>query len=132
MREKYEINKKVGARIKEARKAAGLTLAELGARVGISESNMQRYESGYITSVSIDKIRKISNALNVAPSFLMCWDNEIYNAISNLNAVVIPKEMIEDPNIIELVESAKGLSSESIKKACEFLRFLRTQEKEKG
>ena len=38
---------KLSARIKEARKKAGLTQKELGARVGMSEAMIGQYETGY-------------------------------------------------------------------------------------
>jgi len=50
--ERNTINKEIGERIKTIRKQKGITLADLGARLGISESNMQRYESGKIASIS--------------------------------------------------------------------------------
>lgn len=42
--ERNTINKEIGERIKTIRKQKGITLADLGARLGISESNMQRYD----------------------------------------------------------------------------------------
>ena len=57
--ERNTINKEIGERIKAIRKQKGITLADLGARLGISESNMQRYESGKIASVSIDFINTV-------------------------------------------------------------------------
>lgn len=130
MRPKHEINKKVGQRIREARKAYGITLAELGERVGISESNMQRYESGYIASVSIDMVGKIAKAMNISPAFLMGWNDEIIPLEYQIKTIEANKELDNNPYLAKLIENAKGLSNESIDKACDFLKFLRTQEKE--
>lgn len=100
--DKASINKKVGLRIKEARKSRGLTLAELGNKIGLSESNTQRYESGRISSVSVELINKIAKALNVSPAFLMGWEenmitNNSGNSYSNLNQTVTTLPQVTSP-----------------------------------
>lgn len=72
--ERDDFNKALGRRIKTIRKVNGLTLLELGKAVGISESTAQRYEDGKIKSVSIDMVRKFSQALNTPLQALMGWD----------------------------------------------------------
>jgi len=74
--ERNAINKEIGERIKAIRKQKGITLADLGARLGISESNMQRYESGKIASVSIDFINRLAPILEVNPEWLIGWDKD--------------------------------------------------------
>ena len=74
--ERNTINKEIGERIKTIRKQKGITLADLGARLGISESNMQRYESGKIASVSIDFINRLAPILEVKPEWLIGWDKD--------------------------------------------------------
>lgn len=74
--ERNTINKEIGERIKAIRKQKGITLADLGARLGISESNMQRYESGKIASVSIDFINRLAPILEVKPEWLIGWNKD--------------------------------------------------------
>lgn len=74
--ERDDFNKALGKRIKTIRKVNGLTLLELGKAVGISESTAQRYEDGKIKSVSIDMVRKFSQALNTPLQALMGWDKD--------------------------------------------------------
>lgn len=70
---KQEINKQIGAKIKQARKDHDMTLLELAGKVGLSEGTVQRYESGNINNVSIGIIQKFAAALKVDPSFFMGW-----------------------------------------------------------
>ena len=70
---KQEINKQIGAKIKQARKDHDMTLLELAGKVGLSEGTVQRYESGNINNVSIGIIQKFATALKVDPSFFMGW-----------------------------------------------------------
>lgn len=58
------ITEQVGAKIRETRKAKGLTLKELGERLGMSESVMSRYEKGKVNA-SIDTLTKIATELNL-------------------------------------------------------------------
>lgn len=71
-----EINRFIGKNIKLLRKSKGLTLLELANRVGLSEGNVQRYESGNIANVSISVLLKFASALNVHPSHILGWDKD--------------------------------------------------------
>lgn len=70
------INKKIGERIKIARKNANLTLLELANKIGLSEGNVQRYESGNIANVSVSILEKFAIALNTTTADLMGWSGE--------------------------------------------------------
>ena len=70
---KEMINKKIGNRIKTARKNANLTLLELANKIGLSEGNVQRYESGNITNVSVSVLEKFAAALDTTTAELMGW-----------------------------------------------------------
>jgi transcriptional regulator with XRE-family HTH domain len=54
----------VGARIKQVRKAAGLSQTELGEALGISFQQIQKYERG-VNRVSASALRKIAETLQV-------------------------------------------------------------------
>ena len=58
----------LGARIKQARKAAGLTLRELAERIGVSAMAISKYENNQMTPRSEVLIR-LAQALNVKVGF---------------------------------------------------------------
>lgn len=60
-------------RMKQSRERQGMTLAELGRKIGKTEATVQRYESGNIKNLKNDTIENIAKALNVNPAFLMGW-----------------------------------------------------------
>lgn len=66
----------VGKRIKEARLKANLTLTGLGELIDISESNMQKHESGNVKGINYDRIKKIAEALKVSPEWLLGWEKK--------------------------------------------------------
>lgn len=66
----------IGNRIKKTRLEKGLTLQELGEKVGLTHASLSKYESGNIENIPINRIMDIAEALEVAPSMLMGWNEE--------------------------------------------------------
>ena len=73
----------IGKRLHYKRKNKGLTMKELGILVGLSESNVQRYESGKIKNVSLITLKAFASALNVEVEYLMGYDKPV--VVSNDN-----------------------------------------------
>ena len=61
-------------RMKTRREELNMSYQTLSEKVGISKSTLQRYETGYIKNMPVDKLEDIAKALNVSPSYLMGWD----------------------------------------------------------
>ena len=57
-------------KIRDARRRAGLTQGELGARIGLGQSNISRIERNQ-RSVTLDLLYRIACALAVAPADLI-------------------------------------------------------------
>lgn len=60
-------------RIKNIRESKGITLKELGKKIGKTEATVQRYESGAIKNVNNEIVEDIAEALKVSPAYLMGW-----------------------------------------------------------
>lgn len=63
-----KLGKFVGNRIKERRKALGLTQADLARLLDLSHQQVQRYESGENT-ISVVSILRIAQVLNIKPDY---------------------------------------------------------------
>lgn len=63
-------------RIADRRKELGLSYQDLSDRTGMSKSTLQRYETGDIKNVSLDKLEPLAEALQTTPSYLMGWEEE--------------------------------------------------------
>jgi len=61
-------------RMKNRREELNMSYQTLSEKVGISKSTLQRYETGYIKNMPVDKLEEIANALNVSPAYLMGWE----------------------------------------------------------
>lgn len=102
---RMENNNKIGERIKKIRTDKGLTLQELGEKVGLSHASLSKYESGDVSNIPITRIYDISRALQVEPSSLMGWNDEessqeklIKRLIELTENNTIHWEFINEPN----------------------------------
>ncbi len=67
----------MGQKIKRIRKEKGMTLEELGNKVGVGKSTVRKWENGIIANMRRDKIAKIADALGCSPSYLMGWTESL-------------------------------------------------------
>lgn len=63
-------------KIKELRIRKGLTLEQVGEKVGVGKSTVRKWENGLIANMKRDKIAKLADALGVSPSYLMGWESK--------------------------------------------------------
>ena len=106
-------------RIREIRKSKGMTLLQLAERLGVSESTVQRYESGNIKNLKYETMTDLSIIFNCSPSYLMGWDEKIIDAdfkieLSNEELLRIKKE--------------RSLNGEGIKALRSYLDYLLSQD----
>ena len=66
----------IGDKIKQLREEKGMTLEELGNKVGVGKSTVRKWETGMIENMRRDKIKKVADALNVTPDYLMGWSEQ--------------------------------------------------------
>lgn len=75
----------IGEKIKYLRTRQGMTLEELGEKVGVGKSTVRKWETGAIANMRRNKIASLADALNVSPSYLMGWEDE-YNTDMNIDS----------------------------------------------
>lgn len=64
------VSAKVGARIKARRREVGFSQTDLGAALGVSFQQIQKYEKG-TDRISVDRLVPIAAALRVAPAWFL-------------------------------------------------------------
>lgn len=67
----------IGSRIKDVRKSRGITQEELGAKIGVTKATINKYETGIVVNLKRPIVECIASALDVSPSYLMGWENNI-------------------------------------------------------
>lgn len=70
-------NIEIGIRIKQRRTELNMTQEELGRKLGLNKSTIQRYESGSITSIKIPVLQSIAKQLDVNPDWLALKTDEM-------------------------------------------------------
>lgn len=61
----------IGKKIKQARLNQNLTQQELGSKLGMNKSTIQRYETGKIDKIKLPILESIAEFLNVSPEWLI-------------------------------------------------------------
>ena len=75
MREKKEINREVGRRVRQAREAAGLTQERFAELIGVSPQNVSCVERG-LAGVSLTVLRRMCEILHVSSDTLLLGQSE--------------------------------------------------------
>lgn len=70
------IIKETAKRIRDCRKAKGISAEDLAERIGMNRATYYRYESGDLKNLKFEKIQKIADALDVYPVDLVVWEEE--------------------------------------------------------
>lgn len=94
-------------RIKKRRLELEYSFQDLADKTNMSKSTLQRYETGAIRNLPLDKLEILAAALQTTPSYLMGWDDKEdekpKNKVKGVKIPVlgrvaagIPIEMIED------------------------------------
>ena len=73
---KVKIMQEVMERVKKRRNELNLSFEDLSKRTGFGKSTLQRYETGLISSMPINKFELLAEGLEIEPYKLMGWDEE--------------------------------------------------------
>ena len=110
-----------GQRMKDRRKAIGLSAERLAEILGISPATIYRYENGDIEKVPGERLRPIADALQTTPAYLMGWESEA----SSLPENIIPMpEMRKVPLIGAIACGAPILADEHIEDYVDIPRHI--------
>ena len=97
----------VGDRIKNQRECNNMSQVELANKVGVSKQTLYKYENNIITNIPSDKLQNIANVLDVSPSYLMGWDENL----TTENADMIP-DLMSDNELLNGVKMLMKLNKE--------------------
>ena len=114
-------NGDMSCRIKELRKAKGLTLEEVGNMVGVGKSTVRKWETGIIANMKRDKIAALARALDTTPAYLMGWQEE--QKKNDIQADIILK-MRTDSDFMSAVETLYKLDKDKLQSVTQMLNTL--------
>jgi transcriptional regulator with XRE-family HTH domain len=105
---KTGISKQIGPRIRARRLAVGMTQKQLGAKIGVTYQQVQRYEHG-TDRLTVDRLYEIAIVLEVAPGMLF---PSKAGALTNVNGVVSNDEfmrLMDRPDTIQMLRAWSGI-----------------------
>lgn len=93
-----------GQLIKQKRKELGLSMEELGKKVGVSKVSIKKWEDGDVEKISTQYIKKLSEILNVSPIELLAYnfDNDLEFNITRIpiiGSIACGEPILSDDNI---------------------------------
>ncbi len=100
-------------RIRELRKAHGLTMKELGKQIGLAESTVSLYERN-LHEPDLDTLRSLSAIFSVSVDYLLGYDD-----------VVVSKTETAPANSIDaqIIKELKGEDEELAREVLDYIKF---------
>lgn len=74
----------IGKRMKSRRKELKLTADQIAEAIGVSRSNVYRYENGDIENLPLEILKPLSSILKTTPQYLMGWDDNVLTDITTI------------------------------------------------
>lgn len=85
-------------RISQKKSELNLSYQDMSEKTGLSKSTLQRYITGDIRNLGLDKLEILAKALEVTPSYLMGWEDENNEPIlENIPGIITPIKMKRIP-----------------------------------
>lgn len=73
MKKHYEDTGHIVKTINERKQALGYSYQDIAIKTGMSKSTIQRYATGDIGNIPLDKLEVLASALEISPSQLLGW-----------------------------------------------------------
>lgn len=86
----------LGEKIRDLRKAAGLTQTELAKKLNTTKQTIGKYEQGIVSNIPLTRIVELAVALNTNPSYLMGWTEERHKVAESVKIEAIMDTLNED------------------------------------
>jgi transcriptional regulator with XRE-family HTH domain len=107
----------IGAKIRDARIAKGLTQEELGNIVGLQKSAIAKYENGRVVNIKRSTLQKLATALDLKGSDLVMESNP-------KEAAELSARVLLDMELMDTIETYYKLSPEKQKMIRDLVRSL--------
>ena len=104
----------IGQRLRELRIQVGLTLDEVGKRIGVSKQAIYKYETGITTNIPLDKIEELAKLYRVSPAEIMGWSDDDENYYHDPEAAALADMIKDNPRYRVLFEASRNLSADDV------------------
>nr|WP_315022963.1 helix-turn-helix transcriptional regulator [uncultured Aminipila sp.] len=125
-----ESMREIVERIKNRRIELDYSFQDLADLTGMSKSTLQRYETGSIKNIPLDKLKDLAKALKVTPEWIMGWESSKPNNKYYLNDDVaeIAQEIYEDKDLKMLFDASRKVSKDDMQLVIDMVKRLKGDE----
>lgn len=106
----------VGQRLRAARMLAGMSQERLGAEVGLSFQQIQKYEKGH-NRIGASRMQQLAQALNIPPSYFFEQSNGHAAPLSSGGALPQDAAAISRRQSLDLVRYFSSIPDEGMREA---------------
>ena len=107
----------IGAKIRDARIAKGLTQEQLGNLIGVQKSAIAKYENGRVVNIKRSTLQKLAKALDLRGSDLIIESNP-------KEAAELSARVLLDIDLMDSLEQYYTLSEEKQKMIRDLIRSM--------
>lgn len=107
----------LGEKIRTRRIELGMTMEDLGKKIGVQRSAINKYEKGIITDLKRSTIADLARALDVPPIYLLDdtpEDSEYYTTIEQFSNGSLIQVMHKNPRLGLLFDKTSKMSEKDI------------------
>lgn len=115
------MKKVMAKRLKELRLSRELTQEAVGKIIGVQKSAIQKYEKGNVENIKTSSIKKLSEFYGVSPLYIMGFSEKTKEEKKLERILMLFKER---PEIEELLNIAKELKKEDVKKVIKIIKTV--------
>lgn len=109
-----------GDRIKNLRKAKGITQIEFAKQLNTTKQTISKYEKGIVTNIPSDRIEDMARILDTTPEYILGWkqSNQEEENKKNSDAIAdITKRMFEDREFFNIANFLINLDEKQFNRA---------------
>ena len=116
----------MGERIYKRRIELNMTMQELGDKVGVQASAVNKWEKGLVENIKASTIKKLSSALDISPAYLMMGELGEHHNYSFVDYVAIAESMT-DTDSQKILIAMKDLTSDEKKELLNYAQYLKNK-----
>ena len=123
------MNGSMGDRIHDKRTFLNLTMQELGDKVGVQASAVNKWEKGMVENIKASTIKKLAIALDVSPAYLIMGDDPLPQGKYSYIDTAAATELMANPSNGKLIAIINKMDDEQKEELYNYANYLMDKKK---
>ena len=122
----------LGTRLRNARHLRGMTMEEVGDRLGLNKSTIQRYEAGRIGRPKMPMLMAMAEVLEVNVDWLIGKDEALATADGDQEVALYLRRLEENPALRRFMKTVSNADVEELEALNDFISRLIENSRARG